>query len=613
VLLTTLAVAQAQTLPSETDRLVSTARLWITVKYFSPALASRNLDWDQALVAALPKIRSAQTPADYQAAIDSMMQKLEAPGSPSDSSASSATGLRIWLHHGLPPETGEPSNHFYSAFLYKPAGLREEVSVPMGGFNVLVPLSEAVIGPAVPSPPSAHIYSEPYPATELRILAAFKIWGVFHYFFAYRDLMDEDWDALFPQYLPRLMAAKDALEYNLAIAEWVTHAADSLAMVDSETLTHYFGEAPPGLRLRVVEKHIVITEVLDPEALKAGVKVGDVVKKVDGETLVDRFKREAQYVSASTPQRLAADVANRILNGPEGSNAALTLEDHAGNRKEVTLKRRKDFAATLHTESSSEPVKTLRGGVGYADLRGLKRPDVEAMFEKFRSAPAIIFDMRGLPVDDVITAIAPRLATEPDVPSAIVTGPIVAAPDLPQGLIASPSSSYFFLQTIGNSDKWKYRGKTLMLVDERTIGAGEQAALSLEAANKTEFIGTPSAGANSVLTNFTIPGGITISFSGEDIRHANGGKLQRMGLQPNVSVASTLVGIRTGRDEVLEKALDYLAPKVPAAKTASLNGAGSGSDRVPRPMYTQSSNDSPPFLRRDASVSRVNNIYCFGG
>jgi len=563
MVLATLAVAHEQTLPSEADRLVSTARLWITVKYFSPALASRNLDWDQALVDALPKIRSAQTAADYQAAVHSMMGNLEAPESRSDS----ANGVRIWIHHGLPPETGAASNHFYSAFLYKPAGLPEEVSVAMGGFNVAVPLSEAAIGPAVPSPPAAHIYTEPYPSTELRILAAFKIWGAFHYFFAYRDLMDEDWDALLPQYLPRLIAARDALEYNLAVAEWMTHTADSLAVVDSETLTHYFGEAPPGLRLRVVEKHVVITEVLDPEALKAGVKVGDVVKKVDGETLVDRFKREAQYVSASTPQRLTADVANRILNGPEGSNAVLTLEDHNGNRKEVTLKRRKDFAATLRAESSSEPVKVLRGGIGYADLRALKHPDVDAMFEKFRTAPAIIFDMRGLPMDDAITAIAPRLAAESDVPAAIVTGPIVAAPDLPQGLIASPSSSYFFLQTIGSSDKWKYRGKTVMLVDERTIGAGEQAALFLEAANKTEFIGTPSAGANSVMTNFTIPGGIAISFSGEDIRHANGGKLQRMGLQPNVSVAPTLTGIRTARDEVLEKALDYLAPKAPAAKT----------------------------------------------
>jgi C-terminal processing protease CtpA/Prc len=565
VALIAAAHGNAQSLPSETDRLVSTARLWITVKYFSPSLAYRDLDWDQALVDSLPKIRSAQTAGDYEAAIRSMMRGLEGSGSASGSAP--VSGVRIWIHHGLPPEAGQPSNHFYSAFLYKAGNLPDEVGVPMGGFSVNVPLSEAAMVPAIPSPAPARIYREAYPATELRILAACKVWGVFHYFFAYRDLMDEDWDSLLTQFLPRLIAAKDALEYNLAIAEWLTHTADSLAAMDSETMTHYFGEAPLGLRLRVVEKHAVITEVLDAAAIQAGIRVGDVVKKIDGEILVDRFKRLAQYVSASTPQRLAADVAGRILSGPDGSNAAVTLEDHAGNRKEVTLKRSKRFADPIRVESSIEPLKVLRGGIGYADLRTLKRQGVEAMFEKFRAAPAIVFDMRGLPADDSIAAIAPRLTAEPDVPAAIVTGPIAAAPDLQQGSIAGPSSSYFFIQTIGNSAAWKYLGKTAMLVDERTWGEGEQAALFLEAANKTEFIGAPSAGANSVLTNFTIPGGITISLSGEDIRHANGGKLQRMGLQPNVSIAPTLTGIRTGKDEVLEKALDYLSPKVPAAKT----------------------------------------------
>jgi C-terminal processing protease CtpA/Prc len=563
--------AHAQALPSETDRLVSTARLWITVKFFDPSLGYRDLDWDQALVSALPKIRSAQTASGYEAAVRSMMRSLET--SSGASGAAPIAGQRVWIHHGLPPETGQPSDRFYSAFLYKPGSVPGEVSVPMGGFSVQVPLSEAALGPAIPSPAPARLYREPYPNTELRILAAFKIWGVFHYFFAYRDLMDEDWDALLVQFLPRLIGAKNALEYNLAIAEWLTHTADSLAVIDSETMTDYFGETPPGLRVRVVEKHVVITEVLDPAAAQAGIKVGDVVKKVDGETLVDRFKREAQYVSASTPQRLAADVVSRILNGPEGASAALTIEDRAGNRKEATLKRSRSYAAALATESPGEPLKLLRGRIGYADLRSLKRADVEAMFDQFRAAPAIVFDMRGRPADDCIAAIAPRLAAEPDVPAAIVTGPIAAAPDLLEGSIASPSSSYFFLQTIGRSAAWKYRGKTVMLIDERTLGPGEQAALFLEAANKTEFIGAPSAGADSVLTSFTIPGGVSISLSGEDIRHANGGKLQRMGFLPNVSVAPTLAGIRAGKDEVLERALDYLSPKLPAAKTQPMRAA----------------------------------------
>jgi hypothetical protein len=103
-----------------------------------------------------------------------------------------------------------------------------------------------------------------------------------------------------------------------------------------------------------------------------------------------------------------------------------------------------------------------------------------------------------------------------------------------------------------------------MLIDERTTGAAEHAGLLLEVANKTSFIGIPTAGADSNTSNFVVPGGVLISFSGQDIRHANGGKLQRLGIQPNVSAAPTLTGIRAGKDETLEKAIEIVSP--PAAK-----------------------------------------------
>ncbi len=552
----------AQTLPSESDRLVFTGKLWITVKYFDPVSAYRdNSAWDEALVDALPKIRAAQTPAEYESAVRGMMHVLDAPP------PAAGVGQRVWIHYGFPPETGEPSP-YYSAFLYKPGNSVEEVAVPMGGFSVKVPLSEPASGtPLIPALPAARFDPSPYPSTELRILAAYKIWGVLHYFFAYRDLIDEDWDALFTQFLPRLIAAKDALAYNLAIAEWLTHAADTLTSAQSPTLTQYFGEAPVGLRVRIVEKHVTVTEVLDPEAAKAGVKVGDIIKKVDGETLVDRYKREDLYVPASTPQRLGVDVVHRILNGAEDSSAVLTMEDFAGNRKEIMLKRSKRFTPLLDAVPAGESMKTLRGGVGYVDLRRLKRAEVDAMFEKFRNAPAILFDARGSLAEDTIHAIAARLVSDSETAAAVVTGPVVTFPDIPQDGTANHTSSYFFLETIPNLPLWKYAGKTVMLVDESTIGESEHAGLFLEAANKTEFVGSPSAGAYSVVSRFSVPGAVTISFSGEDVRHVNGGKLQRLGLQPILTVDPTLKGVRIGKDEVIEKALEFVLPKAPTVKT----------------------------------------------
>ncbi len=191
-----------------------------------------------------------------------------------------------------------------------------------------------------------------------------------------------------------------------------------------------------------------------------------------------------------------------------------------------------------------DAVKIMPGNIGYADLDRLTSDEVDAMFEKLRNTKALILDARGSASFAAVEAIAPRLTGQQDVPAAIFTGPLTLTPDIPQHDIANQSATYFYVQTLARTDKWRYKGKTVMLIDERTSGVAERAGLLFEAANNTAFIGTPSAGADGDATNFVVPGGIIINFSGHDIRHANGGKLQRLGLQPTVSVPTTVKGIR---------------------------------------------------------------------
>lgn len=97
-----------------------------------------------------------------------------------------------------------------------------------------------------------------------------------------------------------------------------------------------------------------------------------------------------------------------------------------------------------------------------------------------------------------------------------------------------------------------------MLVGERTQSQAEHTGLFFEAANGTEFIGSPIAGANGDVTSFNIPGGISLTFSGHDVHHADGRQLQQVGLQPKISVRPMINGIRAGKDEVLDRAIQYL-------------------------------------------------------
>lgn len=89
--------------------------------------------------------------------------------------------------------------------------------------------------------------------------------------------------------------------------------------------------------------------------------------------------------------------------------------------------------------------------------------------------------------------------------------------------------------------KWRYTGRTVMLINARAASQAEYTGQIFRAANRTTLTGSPTMAANGDVTSARLPGGM------------------RKGLQPDVSVVPTIAGVRAGRDEVLERAVQYLA------------------------------------------------------
>jgi C-terminal processing protease CtpA/Prc len=202
-------------------------------------------------------------------------------------------------------------------------------------------------------------------------------------------------------------------------------------------------------------------------------------------------------------------------------------------------------------------LRMLPGNVGYADLDRLPIALVDSMFELFRNTRAIIFDMRGYP-QGTAWPIAPRLTDRAAVVAARFQGPVATPRETSDPDVVNQQMTLRSDQRLSPTTKWRYHGRTVMLIDERTISQAEHSGLLFEAANGTKFVGSPTAGSNGDVTTFMVPGGISISFSGHDVRHADGRQLQRVGLRPDVRVQPTIAGIRAGRDEVLDAALVYL-------------------------------------------------------
>ena len=400
-----------------------------------------------------------------------------------------------------------------------------------------------------------------YPSTEYRLLALFRFWNVINYFYPYKNLIGDSWESVLPRYIPKFEANKDAVDYQLTVHQMVTEMHDSHGEVqNANAAAEKLGMFLPPIVVRYVEHQAVITSVLDD---KLPIKIGDVILTVDGEPVEKRREFLSRFLAASTPQDLLSVVHSSLLRGQKESVAKLRVRSADGEVRGVELARAmmlndpKLFAAR---QRSTPVVQVLSSGYGYVDLARLQVSEVNKMFETIKSTPAVIFDMRGYP-NRTMWSIAPRLTEKTTPVAALFSRPLLEATSLSNSELAE-GANYTFAQRLPERKGDIYKGKVVMLINEDAFSQAEHTCLFFEAATNVTFIGTPTVGANGDVTYMVLPGNLPVSFSGQNVRHADGRQLQRVGIQPTIRVEPTIGGVVTGRDEILESAVKYLQENV---------------------------------------------------
>jgi C-terminal processing protease CtpA/Prc len=405
--------------------------------------------------------------------------------------------------------------------------------------------------PGSSSPMREHTYPDmKYPSLEYRLLAAFRIWNVFNHFFPYKNLMEKNWDEVLTDFVPRFEQAKDSREYALAVTEMLTYTNDSHVRAGAGAVRETFGASSIPVQLRMVEGSPTVFRYVNEQAARAsGFELGDVILKIDGEDAKTRLAWCAKYTTGSNESSRMFFAVNTFTRGEENSIAVLTVRTKTGEEKEIKVPRKGEFTFQ-GTERTSDIYKLLSPDIGYADLDRLTVPMLGEVMEKFKDTKAIVFDMRGYP--NGIAWSLPQLLTEK-------TGGAAAFFERPIVSFNNGSSESFYQPILPRrNNQAVYKGKTVMLIDERTISQSEHTGLFLRAANGTKFIGSQTAGANGDVTNFYIPGGIIVSFTGQSVKFPDGKQLQRIGLVPDIEVKPTIKGVQERKDEVLEKAISHL-------------------------------------------------------
>ncbi|HEY8969768.1 MAG TPA: S41 family peptidase, partial [Puia sp.] len=99
-------------------------------------------------------------------------------------------------------------------------------------------------------------------------------------------------------------------------------------------------------------------------------------------------------------------------------------------------------------------------------------------------------------------------------------------------------------------------GKVFFITDGSAISYADSYMGYIKDFHLATIVGQATAGTNGDVNRMALPGGYNVQFSGLLVKDHQGGKHHLKGIVPDVPVERTIRGIREGRDEMLDKALE---------------------------------------------------------
>jgi len=532
----------------EGQRLAALGKTWGFLKYYHPGIAAGSINWDSALVAVVPKVRAARSTIEFRSAIQSL---LDAAGQ-LHPCADAANGGSV---NGTPCQGPAPdslranldlrwlsdSSLFGEAIVRQLARVRDNRH--QGPSRYVRYQITAMFDP------DTAFRTPEYPAEGQRLLALYRFWNAARYFFPYMYVNDGDWNAVLPEFIPRLLAAKDAAEYHLTIFELTTRLNDTHVAANSPQLARTLGGRFHGFEARSIDGKVVVWKLLrGSPGDGGGLRVGDVITHIDGEPVERRRRDLARYVAAGNPAAFERKLVTAVLRG-RADSATYTIE-----RDGQSLTRRVAMAPpptgqTRPTYPVAELARMLPNStIGYINMGDINTTQVDSALSIVKNATGIVMDVRNYPRGTMYLfaqffnpdarPFAMFTAVDPTYPGQVVwRTPMMAG---------RPSNAEYF------------RGRVAILVDERTQSHAEFTVMALRTSPQNKVIGSQTAGADGNVTWLSLPGGTRTVFTGLGVYYPDGRPTQRIGIVPDIEIRPTLIGLRAGRDEVLERAVEYI-------------------------------------------------------
>jgi C-terminal processing protease CtpA/Prc len=522
----------------QTTRLSALAKVWGLLKYYHPEVAKGEIDWDAVLISAIPAVKTAGDFDSFNQEINNLI--LEAgdvnpahynPGVP----AHPNKFLFKWIK----------DHSIFNNKVIKKLKTVQKKHVPAENYYV-----QAAWNQGNTTFENEKKYDDTYyPDENYRLLALIRYWNVIQYFFPYKDVMDENWEEILEEFVPRFIEVDDLFEYHLLVNELASRINDGHGFCSSQVVNYYFGNFYGPFEIRYIQDKTVVTRVfsqmLDDEDQ---VKVGDIIIQKDGKDILDFRNDVRKYAGGSNENDTQTIINDFVLRGRSSQLEFTFLRGSQVRNVSVPAYYYYLIYEEKQVEDSQlERWKILPGNIGYVHMGLLEKSDVDQAMTELNGTDGIIFDLRYYPAF-ILYNLGNYLFPN-STPFSLVYYPVLDYPG--EFDFGDPLE-------VGMDNPDYYRGKVVILVDEQTMSRAEFTCMALQASPNATVIGSQTSGSDGDVSYIDLPGGIQMYFSGIGIFYPDGGPTQRIGIVPDIEKRPTVTGIQQGLDEVLDRAIQFI-------------------------------------------------------
>ena len=358
-----------------------------------------------------------------------------------------------------------------------------------------------------------------------RLLGLFRLWNAMEYYYPYLDILDNNWHDLLPEYIARMLEGKNQESYELTIASLSAKLQDAhVALYNSKYTILEAGIYGVPVKIMQAEGEIVVTEVLEDDC---PLQRGDIIRELDGKNIRDILAERMEYFSVTTEKKFINKIGHFLLRS---------------NDKNIEL--------TISRDGIEQPYQILNGNIGLLNPAALQAGSLSSLMNKLMSTDGLVIDLRQYPSNYVVYDLAEYLVDG-------VNPFLICA-------VPTESNPGAFLKNIKYSGKQenanveRYEKPVVVLMNEKTQSQAEYTIMSIRNGENVTVMGENSVGSDGDVAYLPLPGGMNLSFSSQGIYTSDGGQTQRVGLAPDIEVHPTIEGIKQGRDELMEAAVDYI-------------------------------------------------------